>query len=82
MIDPGSAPYDWPTILMSFIIGDSSKYPFKNSKLQPKYSTLQYYCENADGEFFAENLFQYVKPLFNQYSKTHKITIHQGNNSR
>ena len=26
---------------MSFIIGDSSKYPFKNSKLQPKYSTLQ-----------------------------------------
>ena len=23
-----------------------------------------------------------VKPLFNQYSKTHKITIHQGNNSR
>ena len=23
-----------------------------------------------------------VKPLFNQYSKTHKIMIHQGNNSR
>ena len=23
-----------------------------------------------------------VKPLFNQYSETHKITIHQGNNSR
>ena len=23
-----------------------------------------------------------VKPLFTQYSKTHKITIHQGNNSR
>ena len=40
-MDLGSAPYDWPTILMSFIIGDNSKYPFKNSKLQPKYSTLQ-----------------------------------------
>ena len=23
-----------------------------------------------------------VRPLFNQYSKTHKITMHQGNNSR
>ena len=33
-----------------------------------------YVCRKRDGRA--------VKPLFNQYSKTHKITIHQGNNSR
>ena len=34
---------------MSFIIGDSSKNPFKNSKLQPKYSTLQPILETRPG---------------------------------
>ena len=56
----------------------SMYYVTKNYTFHLKYSSF-------GGDFEDETAAEeeiLVKPLFNQYSKTHKITIHQGNNSR